>query len=112
MGKHDKPKFPTMKMPSAPKGLNIKSISKGIGKATENVSSGVGSAIGNVSDPIIRGLGKTVDIGTDAINSPIMYIGIAIVGVVILTTVMAGSSTANKALENPESMRILAQSLR
>jgi hypothetical protein len=41
-----------------------------------------------------------------------MIIGLVLVGGIMITTIGSASVTANKALDNPESLRILAQAMR
>ena len=83
------------------------------GKTFNKFSTNVGEGIGNFGESVfITPIRELTDNASDFINSPIWYIALAGGGLILLTAIVKGSSTANKALDNPEVIRAIAEASR
>jgi hypothetical protein len=79
---------------------------KSIGKFSQNITGAAGQGI---DDIFVHPIQELTGTASSFVNSPIWYIALAGGGLILLTAVVKSSSTANTALENPESLKILAQ---
>jgi hypothetical protein len=80
------------------------------GKTFNKFSTNVGQGLGSMEESLfIRPIQELTGTASGFINSPIWYIALAGGSLILLTAVVKSSSTANKALENPESIRALGE---
>jgi hypothetical protein len=82
---------------------------KSFGKFSKNITGSMGQGISDVFISPIQDLTQTT---SDFLSSPTLMIGVGLIGVIAVTTIIRGSQTANVALQNPESIRALAEAVR
>jgi hypothetical protein len=91
----------------------IKHPLKSVGKASQNVTGAMGQGISDVFISPISGL---TDVATgafsDITSSPLLMVGVGLIGVIAISSIFKASDTANKFAENPESITALAQAIR
>jgi hypothetical protein len=82
---------------------------KSFGKFSKNITGSMGQGI---SDVFISPISQITDSASDFFSSPgLMLIGAGVIGIA-LVSVYRASDTANVALQNPESIRALAEAVR
>ena len=88
-------------------------ISSSIGGSLGSIGGGVGDAIGGILSPFAALEGQAFNQLSDFTSSPIMYIGLGLIGVVLLTSIFKAISVANNGIgavrDNPELIAIAAQ---
>jgi hypothetical protein len=82
---------------------------KSFGKFSKNITGSMGQGI---SDVFISPISQLTDTANDFLSSPTLLLGVGILGVIAVTTIFKASDTANTALNNPESIRAIAESIR
>jgi len=115
-----------LKMPKMPKipnpgnvgktiGSNVAGLSSGVGKSFSSIGSGVGSGLSSVGKAIMPVEKQLFNQASSAITSPLVYLGVGLVGVVVLTSIFKGAEVTNNGIgavrDNPELARALAASL-
>ena len=84
----------------------LASNSKGFGKSISSIGEGTGSAIGSLFTPFMAVEDQLFGQADDFFSSPLLYIALGLTGLVVLTTIVKGSSIANNGVgairENPE----------
>jgi len=89
---------------------------KGLRKSGRNIhkfSSNITGAMGGgISDVFISPITALTDNASDFLSSPTLMIGVGLIGVIAVKTIFKASDTANKALNNPGSIRAVAQAVR
>ena len=86
---------------------------KSVGKGSKNITSAIGQGINDVFITPISDLTKNVE-GTvsDFMSSPLLYVGVGLIGVIAISSIVKGSEVAKTGLENPDSIRALASAMR
>ena len=91
----------------------VKHPFKSVGKASANVTGAMGQGI---SDIIISPISSLTNTATDAFSditsSPLLMVGVGLIGVIAISSIFKASDTANKFAENPESITALSQAMR
>ena len=91
----------------------VKHPGKSMGKFSENITGSIGQGISDVFITPISGL---ADVATgafsDITSSPLLMVGVGLIGILAISSVFKASDTANKFAENPESITALAQAIR
>jgi hypothetical protein len=87
----------------------IKHPFKSVGKASANIT---GAMSQGISDVFISPISQLTDTASDFLSSPVMLIGVGLIGVIAISSIFKASDTANKFAENPESIAALAQAMR
>jgi hypothetical protein len=91
----------------------IKHPFKSVGKASANVTGAMGQRISDVFISPISALTNTAtDAFSDITSSPLLMVGVGLIGVIAISSIFKASDTANKFAENPESITALAQAMR
>jgi hypothetical protein len=97
-------------------GSNISGLSAGVGKGINSLGAGVGGGLSSVGKAIMPVEKQLFNQASSAITSPLVYVGVAIVGAVVLVSIFKGSEVANNGIgavrDNPELAATLAASLR
>jgi hypothetical protein len=101
------------------RGLNVKSMSKGIKTSMNNISGGIGSSISNIGNAGVgvfsggvQSIMPIVDSAESVITSPLMIAGVVVVGLVLMSVVGGGTKVASDAMNNPESVKAIAAAMR
>ena len=91
----------------------VKHPGKSLGKFSGNITGSIGQGISDVFITPISGL---TDVATgafsDITSSPLLMVGVSLIGVIAISSIFKASDTANKFAENPESITALAQAMR
>ena len=82
---------------------------RNINKFSGNITGAMGQGI---SDVFISPISQLTDTASDFLSSPVMLIGVGLIGIIAISSVFKASDTANKFAENPESITALAQAMR
>jgi hypothetical protein len=90
-------------------GTNIKSISKGIGTGITNVTGGVSNGIKNTLGTSIKSVMPLVNAGESILSSPFTLMALGVVAVVGVSMIAGGTKVASDTVNNPESIREMAQ---
>ena len=91
----------------------VKHPGKSMGKFSGNITGAMGQGIGDVFISPISALTNTAtDAFSDITSSPLLLIGVGLVGILAISSVFKASDTANKFAENPESIAALASAIR
>jgi hypothetical protein len=91
----------------------IKHPFKSVGKASANVTGAMGQGISDVFISPISALTNTAtDAFGDITSSPLLMVGVGLIGVIAISSIFKASDTANKFAENPESIAALASAMR
>ena len=97
-------------------GKSMGAISSSIGGSLGSIGGGVGDAIGGILSPFAALEGQAFNQISDFTSSPIMYIGLGLIGVILLTSIFKGAAVANNGIgavrDNPELVAIAAQAAR
>jgi hypothetical protein len=101
------------------KGFNVKSMSKGIKTSMNNISSGIGGSISNIGNAGvgvfsggIQSIMPIVDSAESVITSPLMIVGVVVVGAVLFSMVGGATKVGSDAMNNPESIKAIAAAMR
>lgn len=84
----------------------IKHPGKSIGKFGGNIGQGLGDFTSNA---FVQPITQLTDNASDFINSPIWYIALGGGALILLTTIVRGTGTANRLADNPEAIRALSE---
>ena len=91
----------------------VKHPGKSMGKFSENITGAMGKGI---SDVFITPISSLTNVATgafsDITSSPLLMIGVGLIGVIAISGIFKGSEVAKTGLENPESIRALASAIR
>ena len=91
----------------------IKHPGKSLGKFSGNMSGAVGQGI---SDIFITPISSLTNVATgafsDITSSPLLYVMAAGLAIVVIKGMSSAESVSNTALENPESLKVLAEAAR
>jgi hypothetical protein len=91
----------------------VKHPFKSIGKASGNITGAMSQGINDVFISPITDLTKNFEsTASDFLSSPILMVGVGLLGVIVISGIFKGSEVAKTGLENPESIRALAQAMR
>ena len=82
------------------------------GKRFMKGAAATGAGFASLASGILSPITQLTSTASDFINSPIIYMVGGLVGVVLLTTIVKGADTAQVAVQNPESLRVMAQAMR
>ena len=82
---------------------------RNINKFSGNITGAAGQGI---SDVFITPISQLTDTASDFLSSPVMLLGVGLLGVVVISGIFKGSEVAKTGLENPESITALAQAMR
>jgi hypothetical protein len=87
-------------------GNNISGLGSGVGKAVDSVGGGIGSAVHSVTKPLMNIEKSVAGQVKSTLTSPIIYVGVLMVGGIVLTSIFKGSEVANNGINavnnNPE----------
>ena len=89
--------------------LKKKHFGRDINKFSGNITGAMGQGI---SDVFINPISDLTNTASDFLSSPILMIGVGLIGVIAISSVFKASDTANVALQNPESLKVLAAAAR
>jgi uncharacterized membrane protein YuzA (DUF378 family) len=85
---------------------SLASNSKSIGKSFGSIGTGIGQGLGGIFSPFLGVEDQLFGQVSDFTSSPIMYMGLGLLGVLLLTTIFKGASVATSGIdavkENPE----------
>ena len=89
--------------------LKKKHFGRDINKFSGNISGAMGQGI---SDVFINPISDLTNVATgafsDITSSPLLMVGVGLIGVIAISSIFKGSEVAKTGLENPESLKILA----
>ena len=86
---------------------------KSLGKFSGNITGSIGQGISDVFISPISALTNTAtDAFGDITSSPLLMVGVGLIGVIAISSIFKASDTANKFAENPESIAALASAMR
>ena len=86
---------------------------KSVGKASNNITGAMGQGIHDVFIKPISDLSSNVESTvSDFMSSPLLYVGVGLIGVIAISSIVKGSEVAKTGLENPESIRAIASAMR
>ena len=86
---------------------------KNINKFSGNITGSIGQGISDVFITPISALTNTAtDAFGDITSSPLLMVGVGLIGVIAISSIFKASDTANKFAENPESITALSQAMR
>ena len=86
---------------------------KSVGKGSKNITSAIGAGINDVFIKPISDLSSNIEGSvSDFMSSPLLYVGVGLIGVIAISSIYKGSEVAKTGLENPESIRALASAMR
>jgi len=122
MGFPKMPKMPKMPhlpaMPAIPNpgnvgktvGSNLAGLSGGVGKSFSSIGGGIGDGLGSIGKAVMPVEKQLFNQATSSLTSPLIYSGVGIVGIVVLTSIFKGAEVTNNGIDairdNPE---LLAQ---
>ena len=91
----------------------IKHPFKSVGKASQNVTGAMGQGISDIIISPISALTNTAtDAFSDVTSSPLLYVMVAGLAFVVVKGLGSAERVSNTALENPESLGVIAQAMR
>ena len=97
-------------------GSNISGLAGGVGKGINSLGAGVGGGLSSVGEAILPVEKQLFNQASSAITSPLVYLGVAIVGTVVLVSIFKGAEVTNNGIsavrDNPELAATLAAAIR
>ena len=91
----------------------VKHPGKSLGKFSGNITGSIGQGISELFITPISALTNTAtDAFGDITSSPLLLVGVGLIGVIAISGIFKASDTANKFAENPESITALSQAMR
>ena len=82
------------------------------GKRFMKGAAATGTGFASLKSGILSPITQLTSTAAGFIDSPFTYVFGGILGVVLLTTIVKGADTAQVAVQNPESLRVMAQAMR
>ena len=82
------------------------------GKRFMKGAAATGAGFASLTSGILSPITQLTSTAAGFIDSPFTYVFGGILAVVLLTTIVKGADTAQVAVQNPESLRVMAQAMR